>query len=74
MGKTWPVHRPTRTPSDLDKCSTSKTPVHPSVETSSCLSGLGPSYFSVLMLLATGPPLLLIELMQIQATDNMGIT
>ena len=35
---------------------------------------LGPGNFLVLMLLATGPLFPLIELMEIQATDNMGIT
>ena len=35
---------------------------------------LGPGDFFVLTLLAAGPLFLLIELMEIQATDNMGIT
>ena len=35
---------------------------------------LGPSDFSVLTLLAAGPLFPSIELMKIQATDNMGIT
>ena len=35
---------------------------------------LGPSDFLVLMLLAAGPLFLPIELMEIQVTDNMGIT
>ena len=35
---------------------------------------LGPGDFLVLMLLAAGPLFLPIELMEIQATDNMGIT
>ena len=35
---------------------------------------LGPSDFLVLMLLAAGPLFPLIELMEIQATNNMGIT
>ena len=35
---------------------------------------LGPGDFLVPMLLAAGPLFLLIELMEIQATNNMGIT
>ena len=35
---------------------------------------LGPGDFSVPMLLAAGPLFPLIELMKIQATNNMGIT